>query len=68
MNDSPTTSGVRAPVALLAALGALLVGLAGGAASGGMLAYVAGLDDKLAERNPFYFDQRRQRIRRAGVR
>ncbi|MBK6769714.1 MAG: PDZ domain-containing protein [Ardenticatenales bacterium] len=42
MNDSPTTSGVRAPVALLAALGALLVGLAGGAAIGGMLGYVAG--------------------------
>jgi len=42
MNDSPTTSGVRAPVALLAAVGALLVGLAGGAAIGGMLGYVAG--------------------------
>ncbi|MFN8423927.1 MAG: hypothetical protein U0470_11305 [Anaerolineae bacterium] len=33
---------MRGPVAILAALGALLVGLAGGAALGGMLGYVAG--------------------------
>lgn len=41
MNEPPQR-GVRGPVAILAALGALLVGLAGGAALGGMLGYVAG--------------------------
>lgn len=41
MPDNPPR-GVRGSVAILAALGALLVGLAGGAALGGMLGFMAG--------------------------